>query len=264
MELIWFRTAAMLCVGAFAGCLGGLTGVSGGLMVTPFLTLFFGVPIRYAIATSLCCGIAASCGAAARYAEQRLTDVRLGMTLELATTAGGVTGAVIAGHVGRETLAVLFAFLLIYGGASMVRQAFRPLVTLPDDPSSYQLKRLPLGLVGSSGGGIISGLLGVGEGVIKVPLMFLAMGVPFKVAAATSNFMVGITSATSALVYYARGDIMPLIVTPTAIGVFVGASVGTHVFRRIPSRTCVLLFSLITFCFAPMMLVKAFHGGYGH
>jgi hypothetical protein len=264
MEFTLFQTAGLLSVGVFAGCVGALTGISGGLMVTPFLTLFFGVPIRYAIAASLCCGIAASCGAAARYTEQRLTDLRLGMTLELSTTVGAVSGAVVAGLVSREVLAVLFAFLLVYGGSSMLRQSCRPQTALADDPNSYQVKRMALGLLGSGGGGVVSGLLGVGGGVIKVPLMYLAMGVPFKVATATSNFMLGVTAATSAFIYYARGDVLPLIAAPTAIGVFLGASVGTHLFRRAPGRNLVVLFSLITFCFAAMMLWKALRGGYGH
>jgi hypothetical protein len=264
MDLTWLQIAGLLSVGVFAGCVGALTGIGAGLMVTPVLTLFFGVPIRYAIATSLCCVIATSSGAAARYVEQRLTDVRLGMTLELSTTVGAVSGAVIAGLISREVLAILFVFILIYGGASTLRESFKPQKAEPDDPNSYQVKHLPLGLAGSGGAGVISGLLGVGGGIIKVPLMYLAMGVPFKIATATSNFMNGITAAASAFIFYARGDMLPLIAAPTAIGVFLGASVGTHLFRRAPSRRLVILFSLITFCFAAMMLWKALHGGYGH
>jgi hypothetical protein len=119
-------------------------------------------------------------------------------------------------------------------------------------------------LLGSGGAGVISGLLGVGGGIIKVPLMYLVMGVPFKIATATSNFMLGITAVASAFIYYARGDVLPLIATPTAIGVFLGASVGTHLFRGAPSRKLVILFTLITFCLAAMMLWKVLHGGYGH
>ena len=146
----------------------------------------------------------------------------------------------------------------------MLRHTLRPQIALADDPNSYQVKRMPLGLLGSGGAGVISGLLGVGGGVIKVPLMYLAMGVPFKVAAATSNFMLGVTAATSAFIYYARGDVQPSIAAPTAVGVFMGASVGTHLFRGAPSRRLAALFSIVTFCFAAMMLWKALHGGYGH
>ena len=263
MDPTWLQTAGLLLLGIFAGGVGALTGIGGGLVVTPVLTLFLGVPIRYAIATSLCCVIATSSGAAARYVEQRLTDVRLGMTLELATTVGAVCGAILAGVVSREVLAALFAFLLIYGGSSMLRQTLKPRVAMPSDPDSYRVTHLPLGLVGAGGAGIISGLLGVGGGIIKVPLMYLVMGVPFKVATATSNFMVGVTAAASAFIYYSRGDMLPLIVAPTAIGVFVGASVGTHIFRRAKSRGLEILFSGITFYFAAMMLWKVLHGGLG-
>jgi hypothetical protein len=123
---------------------------------------------------------------------------------------------------------------------------------------------LPLGLVGSGGAGIVSGLLGIGGGIIKVPLMYLVMGVPFKVATATSNFMIGVTAAASAFIYHARGEMLPLIAVPAAVGVFLGANVGSHVFRHIKSRWLEILFSVITFYFASMMLWKALHGGFGH
>jgi len=262
MDPSWLQTTGFLVLGFFAGGVGALTGIGGGLIVTPVLTLFFGVPIRYAIATSLCCVIATSSGAAARYVEQQMTDVRLGMTLELATTTGAVCGAVVAGIVSREVLAGLFAFFLIYGGSSMLRQVFKPRGALSDDPNAYRVRHLPLGLVGSGGAGIVSGLLGVGGGIIKVPIMYLVMGVPFKIATATSNFMIGVTAAASAFIYYARGDMLPLIAAPTAVGVFFGANVGTHVFRRAKSRWLEILFSVLTFYFAAMMLWKALHGGF--
>jgi len=262
MDPSWLQTTGFLVLGFFAGGVGALTGIGGGMIVTPVLTLFFGVPIRHAIATSLCCVIATSSGAAARYVEQQMTDVRLGMTLELATTTGAVCGAVLAGIVSREVLAGLFAFLLIYGGSSMLRQVVRPSAAAASDPNSYCIRHLPLGLLGSGGAGIVSGLLGVGGGIIKVPIMYLVMGVPFKIATATSNFMIGVTAAASAFIYYARGDMLPLIAAPTAIGVFLGANVGTHVFRRAKSRWLEILFSVLTFYFAAMMLWKALHGGF--
>ena len=262
MDPTWLQTAGLLLLGVLAGGVGALTGIGGGLIVTPVLTLFFGVPIRYAIATSLCCVIATSSGAAAAYVEQHLSDVRLGMTLELTTTLGAVSGALVAGLVSREVLAVLFAFLLIYSGSSMLRQSFNPRAAPPDDPNPYRLKHLPLGLLGGGVAGIVSGLLGVGGGIIQVPLMYLVMGVPFKVATATSNFMIGVTAAASAFIYHSRGDILPLIAAPTAIGVYMGASLGAHVFRRAKSQWLEILFSVITFYFAAMMLWKALHSGF--
>ena len=260
----WLQIAGFLVLGVFAGGVGALTGIGGGLIMTPVLTLFFGVPIRYAIAASLCCVIATSSGAAARYVEQHLTDVRLGMTLELATTVGAVGGAIVAGVVRREVLAVLFALLLIYAGSSMLRQVFSPGAAVPVDPNAYRVQHLPLGLVGSGGAGIVSGMLGIGGGIIKVPLMYLVMGVPFKVATATSNFMIGVTAAASAFIYLSRGDILPLIAAPAAVGVFLGANVGAHVFRRAKSQWLEILFSIIALYFAAMMLWKALHGGFAH
>jgi uncharacterized membrane protein YfcA len=236
--------------------------VGGGLIITPVLTLLFGVPIHQAIATSLCCVIATSSGAAASYVEQRLTDIRLGMTLELATTLGAVSGSLVAALLSREALAVLFAFLLTYAGGAMVRRSRTPEAAKSGSVEPYQVKRLPLGLCGSGAAGVISGMLGVGGGVIKVPLMYLVMGVPFKVATATSNFMIGVTAAASAFIYYARGDVRPLITAPTAVGVFLGAGLGARLMRRTPSRWLILLFSLIAFYFAAIMIWKSLHGGF--
>ncbi len=262
MILTWLHLVELILVGALAGGAGSLTGIGGGLIITPVLTLGFGVPIRHAIATSLCCVIATSTGAAARYVEQHLADIRLGMTLELATTIGAISGSIVAGLVTRETLAVLFAAILAYAGSTMVQRAFKKRVEDPPSGEPHTVKHLPLGLVGSGGAGIISGMLGVGGGLIKVPLMFLVMGVPFKVATATSNFMIGVTAAASAFIYYARGDMRPVITAPTALGVFVGASVGAHWLRRTPSRWLVILFSAIVFYFAVVMIWKVVHGGF--
>ncbi len=256
------KLAVLLALGILAGGVGALTGIGGGIIITPVLTLIFGVPIREAIGTSLCCVIATSSGAAASYIEHRLSDIRLGMTLELATTLGAVTGAVVAGILSREALAILFAILLTYAGATMVRRNFRADIAEPSEVNPYTVKRLPLGLFGSGVAGMISGLLGVGGGPIKVPLMYLVMGVPFKVATATSNFMIGVTAAASAFIYYSRGDVRPLITAPAAIGVFLGAGLGTHLMRRTASRKLIVLFSFIMFYLAIWMTWKSFHGGF--
>ena len=262
MDLTWLGFVELLCIGMIAGAVGSLTGIGGGLIITPVLTLGFGVPIHQAIATSLCCVIATSSGAAASYIEQRLTDIRLGMTLELATTVGAISGSLVAGLLSREALAVLFALLLTYAGATMVRRSLAA-EGAPSGPAEhYQVKRLPLGLCGSGAAGVISGMLGVGGGVIKVPLMYLVMGVPFKVATATSNFMIGVTAAASAFIYYARGDVRPLITAPTAVGVFLGAGLGARLMRRAPTRWLILLFSFIAFYFAAIMVWKSLQGGF--
>lgn len=262
VELTPLPLLGLMVLGFVAGGVGSLTGIGGGLIITPVLTLLYGVPIHQAIATSLCCVIATSSGAAASFIEDRLSDVRLGMTLELATTAGAISGALLAGMVSRETLALLFATFLVFSAASMVRRGFGEMPSAGTAPESYTVRRLPLGLLGSGGAGAVSGLLGVGGGLIKVPLMYLAMGVPFKVATATSNFMIGVTAAASAFIYYARGDVQPLITAPAAVGVFVGAGVGARLMRWAPRRWLVLLLTSIMFYFAALMIWKSMHGGF--
>lgn len=262
MDFTSLQLGELLVLGVFAGGVGALTGIGGGLIITPVLTLLYGVPIHQAIGTSLCCVIATSSGAAANYVEHRLSDIRLGMTLELATTVGAVSGSLVAAVLSREALAILFALLLSYAGVTMVRRGFKAEVAEPNTVEPYTVRRLPLGLLGSGAAGVVSGLLGVGGGPIKVPMMYLVMGVPFKVASATSNFMIGVTAAASAFIYYSRGDVRLLLTAPTAIGTFIGAGLGTYIMRRTPSRWLVLLFSAIMFYFAGMMIWKSFLGGF--
>lgn len=262
MTLTWLHLVGLIVLGVAAGGAGALTGIGGGLVITPVLTLLFGIPIHQAIATSLCCVIATSTGAAATYVEHRLADIRLGMTLELATTLGAITGSFMAGLLSREALAILFAILLVYAGSTMIRRALQGQASDPAPQQVYRIKHFPLGLTGSGGAGIISGMLGVGGGVIKVPLMYLVMGVPFKVATATSNFMIGVTATASAFIYYSRGNVRPLITAPTAVGVFAGAWLGSHLMRRASSRWLVTLFSAIAYYFAVLMVWRALRGGF--
>jgi uncharacterized membrane protein YfcA len=184
------------------------------------------------------------------------------MTLELATTVGAVGGSLIAGILSRGMLAMAFAMFLIAAGTVMLRRRSTPDPSGSEEVGSYKVHRLPLGLMGSGGAGMISGLLGVGGGIIKVPIMYLVMGVPFKVATATSNFMIGVTAAASAFIYYSRGDVRPLIAAPAAVGVFFGAALGTRLMRRTRSRRLVLLLSSIMFYFAVMMIWKAYRDGF--
>lgn len=264
MDLTSMRFVELVVLGFFSGGVGALTGIGGGLIIIPVLTLFFGIPIHQAIGTSLCCVIATSSGAAASYVEHHLSDIRLGMTLELATTVGAVGGSLVAALISREGLAVLFALLLIYAGAAMLRRTPRTANATSEETGPYKVQRLPLGMLASGGAGMVSGMLGVGGGPIKVPLMYLVLGVPFKVATATSNFMIGVTAAASAFIYFSRGDVPLLVTAPTAVGVFVGAAFGTHVMRRTPSRWLILLFSFIMFYFAGMMVWRALQGGFAH
>jgi uncharacterized protein len=264
MDLTPIHLMELGALGVISGGVGALLGIGGGLIIIPVLTLLFGVPIHQAIGTSLCCVIATSSGAAASYVEHHLTDVRLGMTLELATTVGAVAGSLVATHLSREGLAILFAVLLTYAGAAMLRRTRRPSFHGTAEKEEYTVRRLPLGMVASGGAGMVSGMLGVGGGPIKVPVMYLLLGIPFKVATATSNFMIGVTAAASAFIYFSHGDVPLQVTATTAVGVFLGAALGTHVMRRTPSRWLIMLFSLIMFYFAGMMVWNSFHGGFAH
>lgn len=248
----------MLLLGLLAGTFGAVLGLGGGVIIVPVLTLVFGIPIEKAVGTSLVSVIATSSGAAAVYVQQRLADIRLGMSLELGTTLGAVTGAFAVAWMGHDTLALLFALFLIYGGVSMLRkpeQTEGPVATV----GSYEVRRMPLGMAVSYLAGGISGMLGVGGGPIKVPLMYLAMGVPLRVATATSNFMIGVTAAASAFIYYSRGQILMLTTAPIVVGVFFGSLVGSHMAHSIRRRHIRLGFVLVMFYLAFEMLRRAFH-----
>src|SRR5262249_33866727 len=198
----------LMLIGFAAGAFGALAGVGGGMIVTPLVAIYFGLPMHQAIGVTLLCVIATSTATSSMYVERHVTDVRLGMTLELATTIGALIAALIAHEINRRTLAVLFACFLLYSAGSMVKKAWssrneEPEETRPDyTPQSY-----PIGLAASLLAGGFSGLLGIGGGPIKVPVMFLFMKVPLRVAAATSNFMIGVTAATSAYIYWGRGNV---------------------------------------------------------
>ena len=254
MDPLHLLTLAAL--GAGAGLIGALLGIGGGLLITPLLTLIFGIPIELAIATSLVAIIGTSSAAASVYVERRLSDIRLGMTLELTTTLGAVSGALVAGLLSRRLLTALFATFLFYAGATMVRRATNPR-PIEDGVGDYRPRRMGLGLAISYLAGGISGLLGVGGGPIKVPLMYLVMGIPLKVATATSNFMIGVTAAASAYVYYAQGRVLVYPTAPVVVGVFVGSLVGSHLSRRVPGRWILWLFILVMFYLAVSMAVKA-------
>lgn len=249
--------------GVAAGVFGSLLGLGGGILIVPLLTIGFGVPFREAVGVSLVCVIVTSSAAAGHYLQQRLANLRLGMVLEVFTASGALVGGLVAFLLPERVLAGLFAILLAYTAVSMLRRgraAASPGVPdagdelgaadtgadpepAPDPGAStlaeeiagpdYQPRRLGAGAVGSLGAGVVSALLGVGGGIVKVPLMHLVMGVPLKVATATSNLMIGVTAAASAIVYLVRGGIDPYVAGPTAVGVFVGALVGSRLATRI-------------------------------
>jgi uncharacterized membrane protein YfcA len=282
---------AMLAGGAVAGVFGSLLGLGGGILIVPLLTIGFGLDLRAAVGVSLVCVIMTSSAAAGVYLERHVANLRLGMTLELFTAIGALVGGSIAFLLDERLLSILFAGLLLYVAYSMARP--RPAAspkavegtTLPADEADlpatagedsgmagtgrreallselsgtdYAVRNLGRGIVGSTGAGVTSALLGIGGGIIKVPLMHLAMGVPLRVATATSNLMIGITAAASAVIYLLRGEIDPYVAGPTAIGVFLGATVGSRIAPRINVRWLQLAFIVVLAVTAVQMLVRA-------
>jgi len=280
---------SLLAGGAAAGLFGSLLGLGGGVLLVPLLTLVFGLDLREAIGVSLISVIVTSSAAAGVYLERHVANLRLGMTLELFTAMGALVGGLIAFLVDERWLALLFAALLVYVAITMLRArepAPDDVARLPPEPvddsdrhvepplttdlasfraaalahlsgDTYAVRHLGRGVAGSAGAGVLSALLGIGGGIVKVPLMHIGMGVPLRVATATSNLMIGITAAASAVIYLIRGEVDPYVTGPVAIGVFVGASLGSRAAHRIELRVLNLLFVAVLLWTALQMLLKA-------
>lgn len=253
----------LVVVGIAAGGFGALAGIGGGVIIIPTLTLYFHLPIHQAIGISLTAVIGTSTATSSVHVERHITDIRLGMTLELATTIGAAIAAVIAGYTNRTTLAVLFILFLIYSASTLIKRAWssradKHIVDIPE----YRPRRYGLGLLASVVAGGFSGLLGVGGGVIKVPLMYLLMGIPLRVATATSNFMIGVTAAASAYIYYGRGDVAVDIAAPLVAGVFTGSLVGARLAPRVHAKHVLAIFIAITLFLAVQMIIRLANGGF--
>ena len=247
----------MIAGGAAAGLFGSLLGLGGGVLIVPLLTLVFGLDLREAVGVSLVSVIMTSSVAAGVYLERHVADLRLGMRLELFTALGALIGGSIAFLIDERFLALLFAVLLAYVAISMLRsRASGPAAASAEMSTSYEVRNLPLGVVGATGAGVLSALLGVGGGIVKVPLMHLGMGVPLRVSTATSNLMVGITAAASAVIYVIHGEVDPYIAGPTAIGVFLGASAGSRIAHRVDLRVLRFLFVAVLLYTAIQMLLR--------
>lgn len=258
----------LLIGGTAAGVFGSLLGLGGGILIVPLLTLGLGLPLREAVAVSLVSVIVTSSAAAGVYLERHVANLRLGMVLELFSASGALVGGLIAFLLSERMLAGLFAALLIYVAVTMIRRkdaavgAASPATTgegaaqprtFTDSLSGpgYRVHHLPTGMAGSVVAGLVSALLGVGGGIVKVPTMHLVMGVPMKVATATSNMMIGITATSSAVIYLLRGQIDPFVAGPTALGVFAGAMIGTRIAHRVDTR-------ILRFLFVAVLLYTAF------
>ncbi len=261
-----------------AGLLGALTGLGGGIVIVPMLTLLFHVDIRYAIGASLVSVIATSSGAAAAYVREGYTNIRVGMLLEVATTTGALVGAFIAGFISTSVIAVVFALILLWSAWRSLHPPAENVDTGPPDrwakrlrldssyptpagKRAYTVDRVPLGFGMMIGAGIISGLLGIGSGALKVLAMDQAMRLPFKVSTTTSNFMIGVTAAASAGVYLHRGYIEPVVALPVMLGVLGGALLGARLLTAAPTRRLRTLFNVVLVVMALEMLYKGLTGG---
>ncbi|MBV8821860.1 MAG: DUF1634 domain-containing protein [Ktedonobacteraceae bacterium] len=262
----------LIFVGSIAaGLLGSLIGLGGGVLVVPLLTLVFGLPIAFAIGASIISVIATSSGAAAAYVHDRLTNMRVGMFLELTTTTGAISGAFLAGLLAPGLLSIIFGIILIVSIAPMLFKLGEELPcgvkndrwakwlhlssSYPDQrlgrDVAYQVTRTPLGLAMMYVAGLISGLLGIGSGTLKVLALDTLMRLPMKVSTTTSNFMIGVTAAASAGIYFSRGDIPPLVAAPVALGILIGALLGARLLTHLSNKTLRLIF-------LPVLAVSAF------
>ena len=266
----------LFVVSVAAGVLGSLVGLGGGVVVVPVLTLLFHVDIRLAIGASIVSVIATSSGAAATYVRERMTNLRAGMFLELATTTGAISGAYLTTVVPTRALFVLFGAVLAYSAFAVFQKRHGSAVlTTSDDRLAnyfalhgsyfdeaegrevgYKVTGTRLGLAMMYVAGMMSALLGIGSGALKVPAMDLEMHLPMKVSTATSNFMIGVTAAASAGFYFARGQIDPVIAAPVAIGVLGGALLGARVLSRVSSRRIRTLFVVVLVVVAVEMLQR--------
>lgn len=271
--------ALLLGVGAFgAGLLGALTGLGGGLVVVPMMTLLFHIDLRYAIGASLVSVIATSSGAAAAYVREGYTNVRVGIFLEVATTIGALTGAAVAGLIPTRALAILFGLVLISTAIRSLQPHEDHLTNLPPDPLALRLRLdstyptaagvRAYSVQGVKGGfalmfaaGLLSALLGIGSGVVKVLAMDHTMKLPFKVSTTTSNFMIGVTAAASAGVYLHRGYIEPALAFPVMLGVLAGALLGARILAGAQTVWLRRIFTTVVMILALEMLYKGIRGG---
>ena len=269
----------LIFVGAIAaGLLGSLVGLGGGVLIVPLLTLVFGFPIYFAIGASIISVIATSSGAAAAYVKDHMTNLRVGMFLELGTTLGAICGAFLAGLLAPALLSVIFGIILLLSAAPLIFKIGEelPLEVKNDRLANwlhlngvypdhrlhrdvpYQVTHTPLGLAMMYVAGLISGLLGIGSGTFKVLALDVAMRLPMKVSTTTSNFMIGVTAAASAGIYFSRGDIPPLIAAPVALGILIGALVGARLLAHLSNKVLRVIFLAVIIVAAIEMVLHGF------
>lgn len=269
--------------GVAAGLLGSLLGLGGGILIIPILVLALKVPMHTAIATSLLCVIATSSAAASRNVRRGIANIHLGVTLEIGTVLGAMIGSAVAGLLPGTTLMLIFGIAMCLMSAPMMRGVGdQPVAAEEGDPEateepsrfanalrgsfydhatnsevSYIVRRLPLAVSISGFAGILSGLLGVGGGIITVPTLATFCDVPIKAAAATSNFIIGVTALASAIIYYGRGDVSPLISAASVVGVFLGSRIGTVVATRVHQRSLRRAFAVIMVLIGAQLILRS-------
>ena len=273
-----FTFSLIILAGSFlAGLVGSLTGLGGGVIIIPLLTLVFHVDIHYAIGASLISVIATSSGSAAAYVKEGISNIRIGMFLEIATTSGAVTGAVLAIYAPTHLIAIIFGLILIFSAAISFKKRNEVLIQTesgkfskvlklnssyptPAGDVNYNVQHVGGGFLIMIVAGIISGLLGIGSGALKVIAMDNIMKLPFKVSTTTSNFMIGVTAAASAGVYLHRGYINPGLSMPVVLGVMAGAFTGTRVLVKAETKWLRILFALIITFLAIQMIYNGMAG----
>ncbi|WP_408508200.1 sulfite exporter TauE/SafE family protein [Paraburkholderia sediminicola] len=275
-------TLWLFAVSVGASALGGMLGMASGIFIVPILTMFGHLDIHVAIGASIVSVIACSCGGAAPFLRGRLTNIRLAVVLETATTLGALSGVLLSGLIPVPVLFFIFAVILLLSAQQMLARRADPIASyganapgtnswgtsLQLDSSypdralgrdvDYRVQRVPLGLSLMYGAGLISALLGIGSGVLKIPAMDTALRLPIKVSSATSNFMIGVTAAASAGAYFLRGEIVVAIAGPVALGSVVGAVLGARVLTRVSGEKLRVLFVVVLALLAVQMLLEAF------
>jgi uncharacterized membrane protein YfcA len=271
--------AWLFVVSIGASALGGTLGMASGIFIVPVLTMFGGLDIHAAVAASIVSVIACSCGSAAPFLRSGLTNIRVAIVLEVATTLGALTGVLLAGILSAPFLYFLFAAVLLVSASQMMTRRHEILgetdvsnlrdwatvlrlhSSYPDHALGrdvlYRVRRVPLGLALMYGAGLISALLGIGSGVLKIPAMDTALRLPIKVSSATSNFMIGVTAAASGVAYFARGDINPVIAGPVALGSVLGAVLGARLLMAVSGDKLRLFFVVVLVALAAQMLLSA-------
>jgi len=270
-------TAVVYGISAVAGFLGALTGLGGGVVVTPVLTVLLGVDFHYAIGATLVSVIATSSGAAATYVKEGFSNIRAGMFLEIATTLGALAGAHLTAWIPASALAVVFGAVLLYSAWHALQAPAQTTQSGPDSlavrlkldgaypgrdgPVRYHVAHVKSGFGLMFGAGLLSGLLGIGSGAMKVLAMDQVMRVPFKVSTTTSNFMIGVTAAASAGIYLSRGYIQPGLAMPVMLGVLTGSLFGARHLLGARTRALRLVFAAVVGVLALEMIYNGLTGG---